>query len=75
MVRDDLWRRFEIGSLCERLARGQSQMLRGQPELCRDLIVAAAVLRHGLDAGFPASPIEIELSCLMGSESEAGNGG
>jgi len=54
--------RVEIGSLCERLeARGQSRMLRGQPELCRDMLVAAALLRYGLEAGFPVGIIEVEL--------------
>ena len=36
-------------------------MLRGQPELCRDMLVAAALLRYGLEAGFPVGSIEVEL--------------
>jgi hypothetical protein len=55
--------RVEIGSLCERLeARGQSRMMRGQPELCRDLIAAAALLRYGLEAGFPVTSVEVEVN-------------
>jgi hypothetical protein len=54
--------RLDIGSLCERLeARGQSRMLRSQPELCRDLIAAAALLRYGLEQGFPVASVEVEL--------------
>jgi hypothetical protein len=34
-------------------------MLRSQPELCRDLIAAAALFRYGLEAGFPVRPIEV----------------
>jgi len=36
-------------------------MLRSQPELCKDMLAAAALLRYGLEAGFPVSSVEVEL--------------
>ena len=51
--------KYDIGSLCERMeARGQSRMLRSQPELCRDLLSGAALLRWMLDQAMPVAAIE-----------------
>ena len=55
------YHRHEVDALCERLeARGQSRMLRSQPELCRDLIAAGAILRFALGQGMPISGVEGE---------------
>ena len=54
--------KYDIGSLCERMeARGQSRMLRSQPELCRDLLSGAALLRWMLDQAMPVAAIEVEV--------------
>jgi len=36
-------------------------MLRSQPELCRDLLAGASLLRWMLDQGMPVTAIEIEV--------------
>jgi hypothetical protein len=52
-----------VGELCERLeARGTSQMLRDQPELCSDLRSAAALLRFMLDQGMPVTSIGVDMT-------------
>jgi hypothetical protein len=54
--------RANIGELCDRMeARGSSRMLRDRPELCKDLLSAAAILRYGLNQGFPVSGIDVEV--------------
>jgi hypothetical protein len=53
--------RSDIGDLCQRLeARGTSRMLRDQPELCKDLLSSAALLRWMLGNGMPVTAVEIE---------------
>ena len=37
-------------------------MLRGQPELCQDMLAAAGLLRFMLDQGMPVSAIEVEVN-------------
>ena len=52
--------RLEIAALAERLmARAESRLMNGTPELQRDLRVAAIVLQAALSIGFPVRPIEI----------------
>jgi len=52
--------RGDIAELCERLeARGNSRMLRDQPELCKDLLSSAALLRWMLDKGMPVTGVEV----------------
>jgi len=52
--------RIEIAALAERLmARAESRLMNGTPELQRDLRVAAIVLQAALSIGFPVRPIEI----------------
>jgi hypothetical protein len=54
--------RFEIGALCERMeSRGTSVVLRDRPELCRDLLCGAALLRFMLNQGVPVSSCEVEV--------------
>jgi hypothetical protein len=55
--------RNDIGELCERMgARGTSRMLRDRPELCKDLLSAAAILRWMLSQGMPVTAIDIEVN-------------
>jgi hypothetical protein len=55
--------RHDIGELAERCeARGTSRMLRDRPDLCKDLLSAAALLRHALDNGFPATGVDVEVN-------------
>jgi hypothetical protein len=55
--------RSNIGELAERCeARGTSRMLRDRPELCKDLLSAAAILRWMLDQGMPVTSVEIEVN-------------
>jgi hypothetical protein len=54
--------RANIGELCERLeARGTSRMLHDRPELCKDLLASAAILRRGLNNGYPVTAIDVEV--------------
>jgi hypothetical protein len=54
--------RNDIGQLCERMeARGTSRLLRDRPELGKDLLCAAALLRHALDNGFPVTGVDVEV--------------
>ena len=55
--------RANIGELCERMeARGTSRLLRDRPELCKNLLSAAALLRHALESGFPVTGIDVEVN-------------
>ena len=55
--------RTDIGELCERLeARGTSRMLQDRPELCKDLLSAAGLLRHALDNSFPVTGVDVEVN-------------
>jgi len=54
--------RYDIGSLCERLeARGMSRLLKAQPELTKDLLSSAAILRWMLEQGMPVSSCDVEV--------------
>ena len=55
--------RHDIGELADRMeARGTSRMLRDRPELCKDVLAAAALLRWMLGNGMPVSSVEIEVN-------------
>jgi hypothetical protein len=43
-----------------------SGILRSQPELCKEMLVGAALLRWRLDQGMPVTAIEIEVVLLNG---------
>jgi len=52
--------REEIGHLCDRLeARARSRLSTLEPEACRDMSLAALILRRALAIGFPVSPIDL----------------
>ena len=54
--------RNDIGDLAERMEnRGASRLCDDRPELKRDLLSAAAVLRWMLSQGMPVTAIELDL--------------
>lgn len=63
--------RRDIHSLMHRMEdRGRSKMLQSQPELCRDLLASAAIIRWMLEQGVPVTAIDVEIMLPIPSSTD-----